>query len=75
MDYDATNELDAMFPMHAGDNEKTTAIKGNIRSVAGFLCALRADPATSPAAKRSLSLALTELETASMYAVKSANQG
>ena len=67
-------KIDAMFPMHAGDNPDSMALKGDFRSLAGQLMA-RQETAQSQAAKRSLAEALTLLETASMYAVKAVHQG
>lgn len=67
-------KIDTMFPMHAGDEPETMALKGDFRSLAGQLMA-KQESVESPAAKRSLAEALTLLETASMFAVKAVHQG
>ena len=63
-----------MFPLYEKPDQPTYALKLKFRNLAAELLLKQRD-ATSQAAKRSISLALTELETASMYAVKAVHQG
>lgn len=67
-------EVQARFPIYEDGDSPTAIVKRRFQDVARQLILLR-DKATTPHAGRSASVALTELETASMYAVKALHQG
>lgn len=64
----------AMFPIYEAADSDTARLKENFRSIAETLCAAQ-ENATTDYAKRSFAEALTQLETASMFAVKGLHQG
>lgn len=67
-------KVEAMFPIYEKSDSPTAEIKRGFQRIAYRLLQIQ-DATTSQAAKRSVSLALTEIETASMYAVKAVHQG
>jgi len=67
-------KLDAMFPLYEKPEAPSYRIEEQFRGLAANLLMDQAGAKTAHA-KRSLSLALTEIETACMYAVKAVHQG
>ena len=67
-------KMDEMFSIYEKPDSATYPIKTKFRNLAAELLTAQ-KRYSSPAAKRSVSLALTEIETACMYAVKAVHQG
>lgn len=67
-------KLDAAFPLYEKEGTPTHTVKLKFRGIAADLLMDQASVKTGHA-KRSISVALTELETACMYAVKALHQG
>lgn len=68
------DRIAAMFPIYEKPETPTAVLKLAFRELAAQILTTQNESQTQ-AAKRSCSLALTELETASMYAVKALHQG
>lgn len=66
--------VEKLFPIYEDPTAPTALLKARFRETAMAVLAI-ARAATTPEAKRSTALALTEIETASMYAVKALHQG
>jgi len=63
-----------LFPIYEAADTQTARVKSFFRELACGILDIQRN-AKTPEAKRSASIALTELETASMYAVKAIHQG
>lgn len=71
---DDIKRVEALFPIYEAPEKATAVMKTRFRALALAVLDV-ARNATTPEAKRSAALALTEIETASMYAVKALHQG